>query len=184
MQIAKELSPWGLSPLHLFVCLKYCLLNNSSTLVETSGEWNSSFVTVEDVEMDIAGQWIYKGFAGRGGKESSVFSPLNKVIWGPQKVEVRVVLISWKQNFFFEYWSCCCLLPVCTKPHINVPQPSESFSWLLWSISDMNRCLRTPICSHSCSPTEDAGAVQSWTQYQKKEWFLECMGSQTGNCCV
>lgn len=182
MWIVKELSPWGLSPLHLYVCLKYCLLNNSSTLVETSGELSSSFVTVEDVEMGIAGECIYRGLAGRGGKESPVFSPLNKVIWGPQKVELRVVLISWKQNFFFEYWSCFCLLPVCTKPHINVPQPSESFSWLLWSTSGINKYLGTPVCSHSCSPTEDAGAVQSWTRYQKEKLFLECMGSQKGKC--
>lgn len=57
---------------------------------------------VEDVDMGIAGEWIYKGLAGRGGKESSSFSPLNKMIWEPQKVEVRVVLISWKESFLFE----------------------------------------------------------------------------------
>lgn len=50
-------------------------------------------MTVEDTEMGIAGEWIYKGHAGRGGKESPVFCPLNMMIWGPQKVEVRVVLI-------------------------------------------------------------------------------------------
>lgn len=51
-------------------------------------------MTVEDVEMGIAGQLICKSLAGRGGKKSSAFSALNKVIWGPQKVEVRVVRIS------------------------------------------------------------------------------------------
>lgn len=51
-------------------------------------------MTLEDVEMDVAGEWIYKGLAERGGKESSVFSPLNQVIWGPQKVKVRLVLIE------------------------------------------------------------------------------------------
>lgn len=147
-------------------------------------ENETSFVIVEDVEMGIAGEWIYRGLAGRGNKESSSFSPLNKMIWEPQKVEVRVMHISWKQNFFFEYWSYFCLLPVCRKPHINVPPSSESFSRLLLSTSDINGYLGTPVCSHSHSPREDAGAVQSWTWYQKEEWFLEWMGSQKGKCFV
>lgn len=111
--------------------------------------------------------------------ETRWFGDLQKRRWGLCPLSCSLV-----ENkafiFFFGYW-------VCTKPQINAPQLSESFSWLLWSTLAFNRCLRMPVWSRSCLPAEEAGAVRSWTLLSftgvngKGEGKMVCAG---GKCYI
>lgn len=132
--------------------------------------------------------WILLGEGVRSHQhflpETRWFGDLQKRRWG---LCPPLLLISWKQSFhfFFGYWSCFCLLPVCTKLQTNAPQLPQSFSQLFWSTFAFNRCSRMPVCSHSCLPAEEAGAVQSWMQYRKEEYFTGVNGKWEGKMvCV